>query len=229
MPPVAILAGGLATRMRPITEKIPKSLISVAGEAFIFHQLRLLKKRGVHRVVLCVSYLGEMIEAKVGDGSLFGLEISYSYDGEQLLGTAGALKKALPQLGDVFFVTYGDSYLSCDYEAVYERYQQSGQSALMTIYRNENLHDVSNIILKNGKIVCYDKVNHVPQMQYIDYGLGILCRRLVDRLEPAKPYDLADIYMNLVKNGELACFVSPERFYEIGSPAGLNELSNILR
>ncbi|MDR1560869.1 MAG: NTP transferase domain-containing protein [Holosporaceae bacterium] len=229
MLPIAILSGGLATRMHPMTEKIPKSLILVAGEPFVFHQLKLLKMRGVARVVLCVGYLGEEIEAKVGDGSQFGLKISYSFDGSSLLGTAGALKKALPLLGNAFFVMYGDSYLDCNYEAVYKQYKQSNRPALMTVYRNRSLYDVSNIVVENKEIVYYNKKSHIPTMQYIDYGLGILQKHLLNNLEPGKFYDLADIYINLVARKELACFMVKKRFYEIGSPQGLKELSELLQ
>ena len=113
--PVAILAGGLATRLRPITEKIPKSLVDVAGEPFIVRQLDYLFRQRVRDVVLCIGYLGEMIEAVVGDGSRFGLRVSYSIDGPILLGTGGALRRAAPLLGEAFFVLYGDSYLPVDY------------------------------------------------------------------------------------------------------------------
>jgi NDP-sugar pyrophosphorylase family protein len=169
-----------------------------------------------------------MIEDQVGDGSKFGLDILYSSDGSQLLGTGGALKKALPILEETFFVIYGDSYLDCDYSAVYKQYKRSKRLALMTIYRNEGLYDNSNIVLKNQEIVCYSKKYHTSEMQYIDYGLGILQRRLLNNLEPNKSYDLADIYADLIKKRELACYISRKRFYEIGSHEGLNELSNVL-
>src|SRR5271163_370338 len=112
---VAILAGGLATRMRPVTERIPKSMIEVAGRPFIEHQLELLQAENVKNVVLCVGHLGEMIQAHIGDGKRFGLSVSYSFDGERLLGTGGALRRALPLLGHDFFVLYGDSYLDISY------------------------------------------------------------------------------------------------------------------
>ncbi|MDR1375308.1 MAG: nucleotidyltransferase family protein [Holosporaceae bacterium] len=226
---IAILAGGLATRMHPATEKIPKSLLLVAGEPFIFHQLKLLKERGISKVVLCVGHLGEMIEAQVGNGSQFGLEISYSFDGTELLGTAGALKKALPLLEETFFVLYGDSYLDCDYEAVYECHKQSKRSALITIYHNKCLYDNSNIIFRDKKIICYDKKHPVPEMQYIDYGLGILQKRLLGNLQSNKFYDLMDTYADLIKKNELASFVAKKRFYEIGSPHGLKQLSKLLQ
>src|SRR5579872_5855079 len=137
MLPVAILAGGLATRLRPLTDKIPKALVDVNGEPFIAHQLRLLASRGIPRVVLCLGYRGEMVRDFVGDGWEFGLQVNYSFDGPELRGTAGAIHQALPLLGDSFFVLYGDSYLPCDYAAVEQAFLTSGKTALMTVFCNE--------------------------------------------------------------------------------------------
>src|SRR3954462_14370954 len=139
--PVAILAGGLATRLRPVTEKIPKALIQVAGQPFLAHQLRLLKSAGIRKTVLCVGYHGEMIENEFGDGSSFGIEISYSFDGPELLGTGGALRKALPRLAKKFFVLYGDSYLPIDYAEPARTFLASGKLGLMTVFRNDGQRD----------------------------------------------------------------------------------------
>jgi NDP-sugar pyrophosphorylase family protein len=145
MLPIAILAGGLATRLRPITETIPKALIEVAGEPFLAHQLRLLRRYGFERVVLCVGYLGEMIQAFAGNGAAFGLRVEYAFDGPQLLGTGGALRRALPLLGERFAVIYGDSYLPCDYQAALAAFDDSGKLGLMSVYRNEGRWDTSNV------------------------------------------------------------------------------------
>src|SRR5277367_1413517 len=154
--PVAILAGGLATRLRPITEKIPKSLVPVAGEPFLSHQLKLLHARGIRRAVLCIGYLGEMIQHDFGSEA-FGVKLDYSFDGEKLLGTGGAIKRALPLLGEEFFVLYGDSYLPIKYAPVAEFFQRSGKLGLMTVYRNEGKYDTSNVVFRDGEIVVYDK------------------------------------------------------------------------
>src|SRR5262245_47348338 len=138
MLPVAILAGGLATRLRPVSETIPKALVPVAGEPFLAHQLRLLAASGIRRVTLCVGYLGDTIEAFAGDGSRFGLELSYSSDGPELRGTAGAIAHARRLLGDDFFVLYGDSYLPCDYAAIQQAFERSGKPGLMTVFHNRN-------------------------------------------------------------------------------------------
>uniref|UniRef100_Q02BY7 Nucleotidyl transferase n=1 Tax=Solibacter usitatus (strain Ellin6076) TaxID=234267 RepID=Q02BY7_SOLUE len=228
MLPIAILAGGLATRLRPITETVPKALIEIAGEPFLAHQLRLLKRHGFERVVLCVAYLSDQIRDFAGDGSRFGLEIDYSPDGPQLLGTAGALRRALPLLGDAFAVIYGDSYLPCDYAAALAAFSESGKLGLMTIYRNRGLWDSSNVEFTGGRIVAYDKANRTSSMHHIDYGLGAFHRTAFDAVPPDRPYDLAAVYQDLLRRGELAAWESPDRFYEIGSLEGIRDLTEFL-
>src|SRR5271169_4155675 len=161
---VAILAGGLATRLRPITEKIPKSLVPVAGKPFLAHQLEMLYGRGIRRAVLCIGYLGEMIQGEFG-GAAFGVKLDYSFDGEKLLGTGGAIKRALPLLGKDFFVLYGDSYLPVEYAPVAEFFHRSGKFGLMTVYRNEGKYDTSNVVFRDGEIVVYDKKLKLPEMR----------------------------------------------------------------
>src|SRR5579859_1176058 len=151
--PVAILAGGLATRLRPLTEKIPKILLTVAGKPFLAHQLELLKKQGVSHAVLCLGYLGEMVQQEFGDGARFGVHLDYSFDGPKLLGTGGALRQALTKLGDKFFVLYGDSYLTVPFKPIADFFEQSGKRGLMTVYRNEGLYDTSNVVFRDGRIV----------------------------------------------------------------------------
>ena len=172
--PVAILAGGLATRLRPVTEKTPKALLSVAGEPFLIHQLRLLYSQGLRRIVLCVGYLGEMIEAELGDGSSLGMQIAYSFDGPTLLGTGGALKRALPKLGEQFLVIYGDSYMPVDYSAIVEAFVLSRKPALMTVFENEGRWDASNVSFEAGEIHRYDKKLRTTEMRHIDYGIAVL-------------------------------------------------------
>lgn len=227
--PVAILAGGLATRLRPITEKIPKALMSVAGEPFLTHQLRLLQRAGIRKVVLCVGYRGEMIEEQFGNGAPFGMDLCYSYDGPDLLGTGGALKKARPLLGPRFLVLYGDSYLPVDYAAPARAFVASGKEGLMTVFRNEGRWDRSNVSFEDGAIRSYSKKERTPEMQHIDYGLGILTARASEPWPDGKAFDLADVYGDLISRNELAGFEIEQRFYEIGSPEGLAELDALLR
>jgi len=229
MLPVAILAGGLATRLRPLTQTIPKSLIEINGEPFLWHQLRLLRSNGVERVVLCVSHLGEQVRDSAGDGRQFGLHIDYSFDGSVLLGTAGALKRAQPLLGESFFVLYGDSYLPIDLHAVEAAYRASGKTGLMTVYSNEDQWDTSNVEFVDGQIVAYDKKARTVRMRHIDYGLGIFRTSALDRVPAGQAWDLAILYQDLLRAGELAAFEAPRRFYEIGSFSGIEELSSYLR
>jgi NDP-sugar pyrophosphorylase family protein len=225
MLPVAILAGGLATRLGPLTEKVPKSLILIDGEPFVAHQLRLLQSRGIHRVILCLGHLGEQIERVVGNGRAFGVEVTYSYDGPTLLGTAGAIRTALPELGENFFVIYGDSYLVCDYAAVEQEFLQRRKLGLMTVFRNDGQWDTSNVDFEDGRILAYSKKNRTPRMRYIDYGLGVF---RAEAFAGTGATDLADVYEELLRAGELAALEVRERFYEIGSPSGLREMTNFL-
>jgi NDP-sugar pyrophosphorylase family protein len=226
--PVAILAGGLATRLRPLTEKIPKVLVHVAGKPFLTHQLDLLRRQGLTRVVLCLGHLGEMVREQFGDGSAHGVRLDYSFDGPVLLGTGGALKQARPWLGEKFFVLYGDSYLPIDFAPVADCFERSGKLGLMTVYRNEGRYDTSNVVFANGEIVVYDKKARLPEMRHIDYGLSVFRATALDEYPPGVKFDLAELMQRLVARRQLAGFEVLERFYEIGSPGGLAELEALL-
>jgi NDP-sugar pyrophosphorylase family protein len=227
--PVAILAGGLATRLGPVTEKMPKALLKVADQPFLAHQLRLLQAAGIRRVVLCVGYRGEMIEQEFRHGEPLGLELSYSFDGPELLGTGGAIKKALPLLGKKFLILYGDSYLPIDYAAPARAFLASGKIGLMTVFRNEDRWDPSNVLFAEGAIKSYNKQQPTPEMRYIDYGLGVFDAAAFTGWPANKAFDLADVYRELVAKNELAGHEVKQRFYEIGSPEGLAELDAMLR
>jgi NDP-sugar pyrophosphorylase family protein len=228
--PVAILAGGLATRLRPLTERIPKVLLPVAGRPFLAHQLDLLRRQGIKRVVLCVGHLGERVQDEFGDGSAlgFGVHIQYSFDGPVLLGTGGALRQALPMLGETFFVLYGDSYLPVAFAPIADFFERSGKLGLMTVYRNEGRYDTSNVIFSEGRIVLYDKRQRRPEMLHIDYGLSLFRTAAFTHWPAGQPFDLADVMQRLVARGELAGYEVAERFYEIGSHTGLTELETRL-
>jgi NDP-sugar pyrophosphorylase family protein len=233
LPTVAILAGGLATRLRPLTETVPKSLLEVNGEPFAVHQLRLLQSKGIRHVVFCVGHLGELMQQTIGNGSSVGLQVDYSFDGPALLGTAGAVRNALSKLGDSFFVMYGDSYLPCDYAAIARQFQAASVLGMMTVFRNEGKWDTSNVEfqaggVEGGKILAYSKTNRTPAMRYIDYGLGVFRAEAFQGLSVGKPCDLAELYAELLQRKQLAAFEVRERFYEIGSPAGLQETAEFL-
>jgi D-sedoheptulose 7-phosphate isomerase len=221
--PVAILAGGLATRLGPVVERVPKALVEVAGRPFIDHQLALLHRKGIRRVVLCLGHQGEKIEAYLGDGVSRGLDLRYSYDGPRLLGTGGALLRAAPLLGPVFWLVYGDSYTDLDFRAALARFAETDALGLMTVLRNQDQWDRSNVVFRDGRLLRYDKGAQTPDMHHIDYGVALLRRAALDRVPRDVPYDLADLYRSLVDEGRLAGFEVTRRFYEIGSPAGLEE------
>ncbi len=228
VPPLALLAGGLATRLGALTEKVPKSLMMIAGEPFIAHQLRLLARQGVREIVICTGYLAEQIERFVGDGSRYDCRVRYSCDGPTRLGTGGAIHQALPLLGPRFWVMYGDSYLTAPFSPVLRAFESSGRHALMTVVANRNRWDLSNIEFAEGTILRYDKRSPRPGMQYIDYGLGLYTANVFrDWLEDAA-FDLSELQSRLVDEGAMAGYEVPERFYEIGSISGLAETDAFL-
>lgn len=229
MPPLALLSGGMATRLGDLTRRVPKGMLEVAGEPFVAHQLRLMAREGIRRTVLCVGYLSEQIVDFVGDGSAFGVEVSYRVDGPALLGTGGALRSALPDLGPEFLVMYGDSWLDVHFAPIVDAFRASGMPALMTVFRNSGQWDRSNVLYENGRIARYTKTNLTPQMQHIDWGLGVLRAEALAARPAATRFDLADVYGDLVASGRLAGYEVMTRFYEIGSAEGLRETDALLR
>jgi NDP-sugar pyrophosphorylase family protein len=225
--PVCILAGGLGTRLGERVRDTPKPLIEVAGEPFLYHQLRLLAAHGAGEIVLCVGYLGELIERRVGS-ERFGLRIAYSFDGPGLDGTLGAILRARSLLGERFLVLYGDTYLRIDYGAAVEAWKGSGLPAMMSVLRNENRWDTSNALYADGRVVAYDKRAPLPEMRWIDYGLGGLEQTVLD-LAPAGTRSLPDLYHQLAREGRLCGFEASKRFYEIGTPQGLADADAFLR
>jgi NDP-sugar pyrophosphorylase family protein len=222
MIPVAILAGGLATRLGDVTKAIPKALLPIAGKPFILHQFDLLRAAGVTEVVMCIAHLADQIEAVLGSETN-GIRVQYSHD--QLLGTGGALRNALPLLGEEFLVMYGDSYLLCDYAKIANSWQASGRQALMTVYANDGRYDASNVEFRDGEVVRYEK--GVPGMNYIDWGLGAF-RAEAFAGYPDGKLDLVRIYQDLLAKDQLFGYEVSERFYEIGSHPGLEELRRLL-
>lgn len=228
MPPVCILAGGLGTRLGEHVRSTPKPLLEVAGEPFLIHQLRLLAEHGVREIVLCVGYRGRQIRAQIGS-ERFGIDIRYSFDAVPGLdGTLRAIRGALALLGERFLILYGDTYLRIDYRAVARRWAESGLPAVMTVLRNEGRWDTSNAVYRDGMVVRYDKRSPTPEMRWIDYGLGGLTTRALDRA-PAPAGDLATLYEQLAQTGALLGFEASERFYEIGTPSALAETDAFLR
>ena len=228
MPAVVILAGGCATRLYPITKTMPKIMVEVAGKPFIVHQLDLLKRNGFKKVIICSGYLSKQIEDFIRDGRKYGLSVDFSVDGEKLLGTGGAIKKALPLLTDVFVVMYGDSYLNIDFKVVIDYFLSHNKNGLMTIFKNANKWDKSNIVCKDGEIIIYDKNAHNKKMEYIDYGLSILRKSAFDEINKRSSFDLVEVYRGLIQRKQMLGFEVKNRFYEIGSRSGLAETEKYL-
>jgi NDP-sugar pyrophosphorylase family protein len=227
LPPVCILAGGLGSRLSEHVRRVPKPLVEVAGAPFLDHQLRLLAANGVRRVVLCVGYLGELIEREIGP-ERHGIVIAYSYDGPGLDGTLGAIRRASPLLGERFLVLYGDTYLRVDYRAVVSAWRAGAQPAIMTVLRNDGRWGASNAVLAAGLVERHDKANPTPEMRWIDYGLGGLSESSL-AIVPEDERDLSVLYGQLAARGELMGFEVYQRFYEIGSPDALAETDAFLR
>jgi NDP-sugar pyrophosphorylase family protein len=226
LPPVCILAGGLGTRLGERVRDTPKPLLEVAGRPFLLHQLELLAHHGAGEVVVCVGYRGEQIERAIGPVR-FGLDLRYSHDAPELDGTLGAVRRALPLLGERFFVLYGDTYLRLPYEDVDAAWRASGLPAVMTVLRNEGRWDTSNVLFRDGRVLRYDKRNPTADMPWIDYGLGGLEAGTLDAVD-AEERDLAVLYERLADRGELFGFEATQRFYEIGTPEALAETDAFL-
>jgi NDP-sugar pyrophosphorylase family protein len=232
--PVVILAGGLATRMRPATETVPKALLPVNGRPFADIQLAWLRSLAVTDVVYSIGHLGDAIVRHVGDGGRFGLRVRYAADGPRPLGTAGALRAVIDAalVGENFGVINGDSYLSLDLAQVENAFRKSGCPALMTVMRNRDRWDASNVVYRDGRVIVYDKSRpeaHRSSMEWIDYGFAILSRSAVtDRVAAGEVAELSDLMRELSAAGQLAGQEVHERFYEIGSPSGLADLGRHL-
>ncbi len=223
MPAVVILAGGYATRLYPVTKLVPKAMLQVAGKPFIAHQLALLKKNNISKVIICSGYLSWQIEDFVGDGKKFGLSVCFSLEGKKLLGTGGAIKKALPLLEDTFFVMYGDSYLDVDFKAINTFFMSQNKQGLMTVFKNKNEWDESNVNYKNGKIINYNKIEKTKNMEYIDYGLDMLRKSAFSEIADKEVFDISVLFQALTKKEQMIGFEVKKRFYEIGSVQGLAE------
>jgi len=215
--------------MRPLTDPLPKALLEVAGEPFLAHQLRLFARQGIANVKLLVGYRWEQIRAFAGDGSRFGVRVDYIVDGPKLFGTGGAVRRALDRLGPEFLVTYGDAWLDTPYGAVVEAFHASGLPAMMCVFRNENRWDMSNVVFEKGVIRLYSKTRRLSEMRHIDWGLGMLKAAVLATRPIDEPWDLSELYEELSVAGRLAGYEVAQRFYEIGSLAGLAETDRLLR
>ena len=228
---MVILAGGKGTRVQAIASGLPKALLPVAGRPFIDRQFELLVRNGIRDVLLCVGYLGDQIEAHVGDGARWGLRVAYARENpDQLRGTGGALVQALPHLAPAFFVMYGDSYLTADFQAAARSFETRHSRTLMCVFRNSGQWDKSNTRISDGRVVLYSKSAAPGTVDFIDYGLLLFRREVLEKyVDRNPPLDLATIIGECVTAGMLDAFEVPERFYEIGKPSGLAELETYVR
>ena len=225
---VVVLMGGLGTRLKDYTKECPKSLVDVCGRPFFDYQLDLLTAWGFKKFVFLIGYRADMIEKYYGNGSSRNISIRYSYDGEKLLGTGGAVRRAIDLLEDDFLLIYGDSFMDIDYAQTLYRYvkgKENGARALMTVLRNNNRFDRSNVVMEGGRIVLYDKHETLPEMDYIDYGVSAYRKELFEDYPADEAVDISDIQHELSVKGQLAAQIVTKRFYEIGSPASLAEFS----
>lgn len=230
MLPVVILAGGLATRLHPVTETVPKSMLLINGKPFVYYQLKLLNEKGIQKVHFCLGHLGEMVEGYVKANFTDSFDLSFSYDGNPLLGTGGAVVKAFPFLPDTFFITYGDSYLDINYQQIYDVYiiKSGDNKGLMTVFKNAGKWDSSNVVFSNGVVELYSKKNRIASMNYIDFGLGILSKTNFNKRKSGVNFDLSEIYELLAYEKKLIGFEVYNRFYEAGSFTGIEDFSNYI-
>lgn len=225
---IVILAGGMATRLYPVSLSVPKSLIDINGKPFIIHQLELLKQNGINEVVLCLGNLGNPIEEFLGNKYANSVNLQYSYDGDILLGTGGAIKNAFNLISDPFMVMYGDSYLDIDYIEILNYFNNFDKLGLMSVLRNQGKWDKSNIIFRDGNIIKYDKKDD-PEFDYIDYGFSILKKDAFKDFLHLRSFDLKDVFKNLILKNQMLGFEVHKRFYEIGSFEGIEDLKSYLK
>jgi len=225
-----ILAGGLATRLGERTHSLPKALISIAGRPFLAWQLEALRRSGFTEVVLCIGHFGDQIREFLGDGAAFGVTVAYSQDGPRLLGTGGALRRALDLLEPTFLVTYGDSYLPFDYAAPLRDLNTHPEAlGTMSVFLNDGAWDASNSAVSGELVTAYEKHGTHPSLRYIDYGALALRRSVIAERDAASPFPLELVQAELARSAKLRAYTASERFYEIGSEAGINDLENKLR
>ena len=228
MLPVAVLAGGLATRLLPLTSEIPKSMVRINGAPFVHWQMKMMFEQGVQHLVFCLGHKSEMIRDFIGDGSQYGINVEYSYDGERQLGTGGAIRNSLPLLGEKFMVLYGDSYLPIKFKSVEDAFLEAKEPALMTVFRNEGKLHSSNVDFSEGLVNRYAKDKNSKELKYLDYGLSCYESAIFIPYHDQAPLDLGDVCTQLATQKLLAGYQIEERFYEIGSVEGIKDFTEYI-
>ena len=222
---MVILCGGLATRLDDLAKNIPKSMIELEGKPFLEYQIENLKKHSIKDIVLCVGHLSEKIESYFGDGTQFGVNIKYSHDGDKPLGPIGAVKNAEDLLDDVFFIMYGDSYLSVDFQRAYSFFTQNNKLGLMVVYKNHDKYYKSNLTVENNMVVGYGENDTI----YIDYGASILRKESLNTVPRNTMYSTGEFFSDLIKKHELLAFEAEKRFYHIGNLEALEEFRGFIK
>ncbi len=226
---IVILCGGKSTRLYPLTKKIPKSMTEINKKPFLEHQLRLLKKNHIFDIVLCIGYKGGQIKKYFEDGRKFWVKMKYSSDKKRLLGTGGALKKAENLLEDVFLVMYGDSYLPFNFQKAINFFMGVNKLGLMTVFKNINKYESSNLEVKGNLVKSYSKKRKTKKMKYIDYGVSIYKKEVLKYIPKNQVYDLSKLQQTLIKKKQLLAYPAEKRFYQIGSPEGLEEFKKYIK
>lgn len=226
---MVILCGGLATRLGDIAKETPKSMIKIDGKPFLEYQIDFLKKSSIKDIVLCVGHLFEKIEDYFGNGKDFGVNITYSHDGEKQLGPIGAVKNARSILDNVFFIMYGDSYVKMDFKDVYSYFLNKDKLGLMCVYKNYDKYDKSNLVVKDGYVTGYNDSNNSNDMIYIDYGTSILRKDSLEQIPKDTFFTTGDFFIKLIKDNELLAYEVKQRFYHIGNPESLEDFKTFIR
>lgn len=227
-----ILAGGLGTRLKPVTQQVPKVMVPVNGKPFLLHLLELLKSQGINDVILCIGYKGEQIKNFFGNGNRFGLRICYSEEKGELLGTGGALKQAQSLLDGHFFVINGDTYLPISYGDIESYFTRCGKKALMVVYDNKEDTGVKNNVELDGNlmVIRHEKGKLDPSLRHVEAGVLVLSQEALDFIEKVHQVSLeAGLYPILIKQRELAAYITKQRFYDIGTPEQLKTFGDYLQ
>jgi len=226
---IVILCGGLATRLGNLAKNTPKSMMEINSKPFLEHQIEKLKKQGLKDIVLCVGHLSRQIEEYFGNGKKFGVKIKYSYDGEKQLGPIGAVKNAESLLDDDFFIMYGDSYLSVDFQKAYSDFKKTNKSALMVVYKNQDKYDKSNLIVDNNMVIGYGAEDKTKEMIFIDYGTSVLSKKTLESVPENTMYSTGEFFSELIKKNQLCAYEAKKRFYHIGNLEALEELEKYIK
>lgn len=224
---VAILAGGLGSRLKTLTKKKPKSLIKIDGEPFIIKQLKILQAQGFKKVVICLGHLSEQVKKEIRSYN-FDMNILFSFDGKDLLGTGGAIKKAFKKLSNPFVVIYGDVYFNLNFKKILYLFENFFfNDSLMIVHRNRRNYEKSNIqLLKKNKIL-YDKFNTNKKMKYIDHGISVFNKKSFKKTK--KKFDLSELQSKLSYKRKLYGYITKKQSYEIGSLKGIQNLKKNIK